>query len=171
MPTIYFVKPAILLIERRIFYDFFVKFSTFRFQLYYRASPISHFSLLSFSGEIPVSYMDYLFLVGFNMSCEFLVCCHQYNIGQDIRTWDIVFAISSMAIYLTCVKTEIPKLLFIYTLVVDYIMIVRGIAIFLDIQFFRGPGISYRFLGTPVDTIIRLIPLVVTAPLCSYFWI
>lgn len=122
-----------------------------------------------FRGKFRFPIWTIFFLVGFNMSCEFLVCCHQYNIGQDIRTWDIVFAISSMAIYLTCVKTEIPKLLFIYTLVVDYIMIVRGIAIFLDIQFFRGPGISYRFLGTPVDTIIRLIPLVVTAPFMLIF--
>ena len=53
-----------------------------------------------FRGKFRFPIWTIFFLVGFNMSCEFLVCCHQYNIGQDIRTWDIVFAISSMAIYL-----------------------------------------------------------------------
>lgn len=108
-------------------------------------------------------------LVALNMSLEFLVCCHQYVHRQDIRTWDIFFAALSMTVYLSCVKAEIPKLLFIYTLVVDYTMIVRGVAIFLELCFFRQTGGPYYFLGMPINSLLRLIPNVAAAPLMFVF--
>lgn len=108
-------------------------------------------------------------LVGLNMGAEFLACCYCYSIGRDIRAWDFFMAVVSLFIYLTCVKAEVPKLLFIYILVVDYVMIARGIAIFLDIRFFSQPGVSYRFLGMPGDTMLRMIPMAITAPFMLKF--
>lgn len=103
------------------------------------------------------------------MSAQFLLCCYVAGTEGDIRSWDILTAVISMAAYLYCVKAQVPKLLFIYTLVVDYIMIVRGIAVFLDIRFFTEPGHGYTLLGMPSSTIIRLIPFIITAPFMLTF--
>ena len=108
-------------------------------------------------------------LIGLNMTAEFLVCCYCHFLGKDIRTWDFFMAVISLCIYLWCVNAEISKLLFIYILVVDYVMIARGTAIFLDIRFFSQPGTIYRFLGAPGDTMVRVIPVAITAPFMFKF--
>ncbi len=107
--------------------------------------------------------------VGANIAAEFFVCCYCYSIGQDIRNWDALFALTSILIYFSCVKAEITKLLFIYILMVDYIMIVRGTAIFLSIKLFYEPGDAYRLLDSPQGTILRLIPCILTLPLILNF--
>ncbi len=131
--------------------------------------PLHVLAYYPFRGRLRFPLWTVLLLTGLNMSLEFVVCCHQYALGQDIRMWDIFFAFISMAIYLSCVKAEIPKLLFIYTLIVDYIMIARGSAVFLDLRFFRQQQASYRFLGMPLDSLIRMIPILVTAPFMLMF--
>lgn len=108
-------------------------------------------------------------LVSLNLSAEFIVCCYLYSKGQDIRNMDIFFALVSFTCYFSCVETEVPKLLFVYILITDYVMIVRGIAIFLTIRFFADSSHSYVFLGAPSDTIIRMIPNILTLPLILHF--
>lgn len=104
-----------------------------------------------------------------NMSLEFLMGCYQYSVGKDIRNWDIIFAAISMAVYLLCVRAQISKLLFIYLLVVDYFLIVRGTAIFLDICLVGTNGISYRFLGAPSDLLRRYLLIALTGPFMLIF--
>lgn len=108
-------------------------------------------------------------LVGLNMGGHFLMCCYCYGVGRDIRNFDAIMAVFSLINYFFCVKVEIPKLLFIYILVVDYIMIIRGIAIFIDIRFFMEPGTAYYFLSSAADTMLRVIPVVLTAPFMLKF--
>lgn len=110
-----------------------------------------------------------LSVTGFFMSVQFFLYSYQYSIGADIRSLDLLFALISMITYLACVKADISKLLFIYTLIVDYLMIVRGSAIFLEIRFFTEPGETYRILDTPASTIIRMVPFMITVPFMLAF--
>lgn len=109
------------------------------------------------------------FLVGLKLSAKFFVCCYLYSMGQDVRDIDILFALISFICYFSCVETEVPKLLFFYILILDYIMIIRGIAIFLAIRFFSDSSSSYVFLGAPSDTIIRMIPNIIGIPFILHF--
>lgn len=103
-------------------------------------------------------------MIGANLFIKFFVVSYFYSTGRDIRALDLVFSGISLLCYIICVKIELSKLLFIYVLILDYIMIVRGIAIFLAFRLYMDPGTQYRFLSAPVDSFIRLIPFLVTAP-------
>lgn len=122
-----------------------------------------------FRGQLRFPLWAVVLINGLHMSVQFLFYSYLCSIGADIRSWDILVAVISMATYLSCVKADIPKLLFIYTLVVDYIMIVRGIAIFLEIRFFREPGDTYHLLDSPSNTLLRMIPFIVTIPFMLTF--
>lgn len=122
-----------------------------------------------FRGQLRFPLWAVLSINGFFLSVQFFLCSYQYSMGADIRSLDLLFAIISMITYLTCVKADVSKILFIYTLIVDYIMIVRGIAIFLEIRFFLEPGETYYLLDTPASTMIRMIPFVLTAPFMLAF--
>lgn len=114
------------------------------------------------------SWMVFL-LAGSNLCAQFFVCCYLYQAGQDARNIDIFFAVTSMIIYFSCIRTELPKLLFIYIMVLDYMMIIRGISVFLAIQFFYNPQTPYVWLGSPLHTMLRLFPCLLSAPFMLYF--
>lgn len=122
-----------------------------------------------FRGQFRFPLWAVLSVNSFFMFIQFFLYSCQYSMGSNSRSLDILVALVSMATYLACVKADISKLLFIYTLVVDYIMIVRGTAVFLEIRFFMEPGETYRLLDTPSRTIIRIIPFVVTTPFMLTF--
>lgn len=122
-----------------------------------------------FRGQFRFPLWIVLFINAFDMSLQFLLYCFLYGTGGNIRSWDGLVMAVYMTTYLSCVKAEIPKLLFIYTLVTDYIIIVRGIAIFLGIRFFTEPGETYQLLGAPADTMLRMIPFVITGPFMLSF--
>lgn len=122
-----------------------------------------------FRGQFRFPLWAVLSVNGFFLSVQFFLYSYQYSIGNDIRTLDILVALISMITYLAFVKVDIGKLLFIYILVVDYIMIVRGIAAFLEIRFFMEPGETYYLFDTPGKTIFRMIPLVLTSPFMLIF--
>lgn len=133
-------------------------------------APYHLMAYVPFRGQLRFPKWAVSCLVGGNLFVEFLVCCHQYSIGQDIRNWDLVFAATSIIIYFTCIKTQLSKLLFIYLLIVDYIMILRGAAIFIDIRFFHDRSVPYKLLDNQLWSFaIRLIPLIVTAPFMTMF--
>ena len=122
-----------------------------------------------FRGHLRFPIWAVLFVNGFFMSLQFFLYSYMHSMGSDIRSLEPLFALIYMATYLTCVKADISKLLFIYTLVVDYIMIVRGTAILLEIRFFTEPGETYRLLYTPASTIIRMVPFAITTPFILAF--
>lgn len=122
-----------------------------------------------FRGQFRFPLWAVLSVNGFFMSVQFLLYSYQYSVNGDTRSLDILVALMSIITYLACVKADIGKLLFIYTLVVDYIMIVRGITVFWEIRFFMEPGETYSLLDSPGKTIIRMIPFAVTAPFMLIF--
>jgi len=108
-------------------------------------------------------------LAGGNIFVHFLVNCCLLSTGQSLREVEFLFAAISMGIYFSAVKAEPSKLLFIYILVMDYTMIVRGIAVFLDIRFFQDPAAPYQFLASNAGLILRMLLLMLTAPFAFMF--
>jgi len=110
-----------------------------------------------------------LCLFGLISFAYFLFCCYLYGLGKDFRSWEFFMAFLYMIVYFFCVNADPYKLLFMYLFSIDYIMIVRGMAIFIDICFFREPGTVYVFLNTPKTCIIRMIPTLLTLPFMLAF--
>ena len=131
--------------------------------------PFHLLAYYSFRGQFRFPLRVVLSVNGFFLSVQFFLYSYQYSTGGDIRTLDILVALISMITYLAFVKADIGKLMFIYTLVVDYTMIVRGIAIFLEIRFFMESGETYYLLDTPFKTLLRMIPFVITSPFMLIF--
>ncbi len=115
-----------------------------------------------FRGQFRFPLWAVVFINAVLMSVQCLGYVYLYGIGADARPFDISVALIFMVTYMSCVKTNIPKLLFIYTLIVDYIMIARGTGIFLEICFFTEPGEPLHLLGAPSVTISRMVPTVFT---------
>lgn len=122
-----------------------------------------------FRGQFRFPLWAVVFINAVLMSVQCLGYVYLYGIGADARPFDISVALIFMVTYMSCVKTNIPKLLFIYTLIVDYIMIARGTGIFLEICFFTEPGEPLHLLGAPSVTISRMVPTVVTSPFMLSF--
>ena len=71
------------------------------------------------------------------------------------------FALVYMAVYFFSVRDERPKVLFLYLLVMDYVMILRGGASFLEARLFYRPGMNF---DSWTSVLLNLVVLVVTAP-------
>ena len=71
------------------------------------------------------------------------------------------FALVYMAIYFFSVRDNRPKVLFLYLLVMDYVMILRGGASFLEARLFYHPGMNF---DSWISVLLNLSVLVVTAP-------
>ena len=71
------------------------------------------------------------------------------------------FAPVYMAIYFFSVRDDRFKVLFLYLLVTDYVMILRGAAAFLEARFFARPGMN---LDSWVSVALNLAELAVSAP-------
>ena len=71
------------------------------------------------------------------------------------------FALIYMAIYFFSVRDNRPKVLFLYLLVMDYVMILRGSAAFLEARLFYHPGMNF---DSWTSVLLNLAVLVVTAP-------
>ena len=71
------------------------------------------------------------------------------------------FALVYRAIYFFSVQDERPKVLFLYLLVMDYVMILRGGASFLEARLFYRPDMNF---DSWTSVWLNLVVLVVTAP-------
>lgn len=71
------------------------------------------------------------------------------------------FALVYMAIYFFSVRDDRLKVLFLYLLVMDYVMILRGGASFLEARLFYHPGMNF---DSWISVLLNLAVLVVTAP-------
>lgn len=109
-------------------------------------------------------------ITGTTIFAHFLINCYFISTGRDVRSVEFLFAVLYMVFYFFSVRAEIPKLLFIYVLVMDYIMIIRGISVFLDVQFFSGMTSSYHLIDTMSGLIFRVLLLLLTAPFAFIFF-
>lgn len=77
------------------------------------------------------------------------------------RAVEYGFALVYMAIYFFSVKDNRTKVLFLYLFVTDYVLILRGVAVFLEVHFFYRPGMNF---DSWVSVLLNLAVLVVSAP-------
>lgn len=81
--------------------------------------------------------------------------------GGNERLVDYRFALIYMAVYFFSVREDHFKVLFLYIFVTDYMMILRGIAAFLEARFFYQPGMTFT---SWTSTLLNLVLLAISAP-------
>ena len=77
-----------------------------------------------------------LILVCCNVLCKMTVASYYVVNGMSFRNMELAFAVLGFLIYGCFLRLDIFKLLFTYILIVDYLLIVRGISSFLSVRFF-----------------------------------
>lgn len=87
--------------------------------------------------------------------------------GSTGRVTEFGFALVYMAIYFFSVRDDRSKLLFLYLFVMDYVIILRGISLFLEVQFFYAPDMNFTSLKS---TGISLAVLAGSAPFMLRFF-
>lgn len=85
---------------------------------------------------------------------------------QSLRPTDYVFAVFCFLIYVTCIKADFWKLLYLYIFVFDYIIFVRGIAFFLEACFTKDPNWDFYSLHT---MLLIMVIFIVTLPFVLRF--
>ena len=75
-----------------------------------------------------------LFWVCMNVLCKMLVAAHYIANGILFRNMELVFALLGFGVYLIFLQLDPFKMLFTYILIVDYLLIVRGISSFLAVR-------------------------------------
>ncbi len=87
--------------------------------------------------------------------------------GSTNRTVEILILPVCMVIYFLCVRADIFRLLFLYIFVLDYLLIARGLALFLEARLFFSPDMDFFTLRS---ALIHLLVVVVTTPFMYLFF-
>ena len=82
--------------------------------------------------------------------------------GLHIRVLEFAFSLIGLAIYLCLLRTDINATLFFFVLVMDYLIVVRGIATFASAWAFHSSSQSY------VSSLICLLLYLLTLPPCAF---
>ena len=80
-----------------------------------------------------------LALVAANVLCKMAVAAYCLANGLYFRNLELLFAVIGFLIYCCFLRLSPFKMLFTYLLIVDYLLIIRGIAAFLAVQVFDIP--------------------------------
>lgn len=87
--------------------------------------------------------------------------------GSTDRIVEILFLPVFMVIYFSCVRADVFRLLFLYFFILDYLLIARGLALFLEARLFFAPDMDFFTLRS---ALIHLSVIVVTTPfMCLFF--
>ncbi len=81
------------------------------------------------------------------------------SFGYNVRIVDFVMIVISLVTYFLCVRAELGKLVFIYTLMSNYMMIIRGVVVFVRILLFS----TFQDNDT-LETLIALGISILSAP-------
>lgn len=73
-----------------------------------------------------------------NLTIKLIVINRVLQAGGNGRLLEIVFSLFGVSIYLVCIRTDCFKQLFTYVLLMDYLLIVRGIASFTGVRLFNS---------------------------------
>lgn len=82
--------------------------------------------------------------------------------GRNYQILNVPFVAACLLIYLSSVRVNIWKVLFLYIFIMDYIAVVRGIAMFVEASLFFRPNMV--FTG-PRSAVILMAVFALTAPL------
>ena len=85
---------------------------------------------------------------------------------QSLRPTDYVFAVFCFLIYVTCIKADFWKLLYLYIFVFDYIIFARGVAFFLEACFTTDPNWDFYSLHT---MLLIMVVFIVSLPFVLRF--
>ena len=105
-----------------------------------------------------------LTLVTINVLIKFATVNWAFGVGANIRAIELMFSLAGFSIYLCTLRVSPAKQLFTFVLIVDYLIIVRGLASFLAIRIWSAHPQSWR--GSLLCLIMYLISL---PPMLVYF--
>ncbi len=117
-----------------------------------------------FQDKLRVPLWSVYLLSALSMFLHFFLSCWCMANGYHSRIADLFTAANSLMIYYYCIRVEFSKLTFIYLLMTNYLMINRGIVVFITICL-----LSRTEANTAADTVILLALSVVTAPFIIMF--
>ena len=83
-------------------------------------------------------------LICFNFLCKMLLAGYYIANGMDFRNMELMFSFVGFLIYVFFVRVGFFKLLFTYLLIVDYLLVVRGIASFVSVRVFQSPSQGWQ---------------------------
>lgn len=87
--------------------------------------------------------------------------------GGTGREVEFIFVPMCLLIYLFCVRADVSRLLFLYLFIMDYLMIGKGSALFVEARLFFSPDMSF---STPRSIFIHLLVFAVTVPFMYLFF-
>ena len=103
-----------------------------------------------------------LALVSLNVLCKMGTAAYCFANGLNYRNWELVFAAIGFLIYCCFLRLSPFKLFFTYLLIVDYVLIVRGVASFLAMRIFhasiQGWSSSFASVLLYVASMLPLFP-------------
>ena len=76
-----------------------------------------------------------LLVMGASVLCKLGAAAWCITSGVEIRSMEIVFSALNFLLYWYFLRLDFFKLLFTYLLIVDYLLVIRGIAAFLAVRF------------------------------------
>lgn len=87
--------------------------------------------------------------------------------GSTDRTIEFIFAPVCLLIYIFCVRADVFRLLFLYMFLNDYLLIGKGLALFLEARLFFAPDMTFSSLRSGA---IQLAVFAVTVPFMYFFF-
>ena len=98
-----------------------------------------------------------LFLVFCNVLCK--MAAASYCMVNDLyfRNLEFLFAVVGFLIYVLFLRMDFSKLLFTYILIVDYLLVIRGISSFVAVRLCQAP--SQAWIGSFVCVLLYLVSL------------
>lgn len=84
-----------------------------------------------------------MLLVCVNVLCKMAAAAYFVANNMDFRNKELLFAFLGFLIYARFLYMNPLKMIFTYLLVVDYLLIVRGISSFVIVQLFHKPSFSW----------------------------
>lgn len=87
--------------------------------------------------------------------------------GGTGRELEFIFVPMCLLIYFFCVRADLFRLLFLYLFIMDYLMIGKGFALFVEARLFFSPDMGF---STPRSIFIHLLVFAVTVPFMYLFF-
>ncbi len=107
-----------------------------------------------------------VFLIGLSELAVLIAVFDAAQQGKNIRPVECILGVVCMMIYFTSIRAELSKLAFSYLLIMNYVMIVRGLAGFVEARFFYDPMVCFSSWYTVV---LNLLFLLLTLPFMLLF--
>ena len=98
-----------------------------------------------------------LLVMGASVLCKLGAAAWCITSGVEIRSMEIVFSALNFLLYWYFLRLDFFKLLFTYLLIVDYLLVIRGIAAFLAVRFCQAP--PQGWMGSLFCTALYLLTL------------